>query len=185
MTNARILCTTEHGGVAVVVPSDECISALFDGGYISQVYWGREGLRRHVLDCHKDILSDLMPWFSQGIMPLWLAREWEIQKFVQDKTWRSDRHDREVLAARWIDALIQGGMNEHAAISLIAEKDMPVNATAAEIVDVSEIPSDRFYRDAWRRSHNGGPVWVDPNIARQIEDLQISKMWDAYRSHHP
>lgn len=158
--NKRILCTTQSGGVAVVVPADECVRALETGGYVSQVYWGRVGLRKFVLDTHKDKIAELLPWISRGVMPMWLAREWEIHKFTSDPGWRPDRLDRDAIAARWIDALIEGGCTADEALRLIADKDAPAFSHAVEIVDVSAIPVDRTRRADWRRSTNGGPIYI-------------------------
>lgn len=112
-----------------------------------------------------------------GYLPLPLARAWEITKFVRDPQWRPDRRDREAFAAKWIDGLIHGGLNEREAVQLIGEYSAPPFSTALEIVDVSDIPTDRTHRDAWRRSANGGPIWIDEEIAQQIDE---ARLWTQY-----
>lgn len=106
-----------------------------------------------------------------------LDRAREIEKLVRDPMWRPDRPDREDLAAEWIDGLIQGGYAEREAVTLIAEFSKPAFATALELVDVDEIPTDRRHRDAWRRSSNGGPIWIDDDRAREIDE---ARMWESY-----
>lgn len=102
-----------------------------------------------------------------------LDRDWEIFKFVNEPHWRPDRKDREKIAATWIDALINGGVEGDAALELIALKDAPAYATGIEFWDRSEVPSDRWFRNAWRRSPNGGPIRIDLDKARDIQFARI------------
>jgi hypothetical protein len=37
----------------------------------------------------------------------------------------------------------------------------------------SDIPQDRWFRDAWRRSHNGGPIKINMDAARSIQFRKI------------
>ncbi|WP_339083859.1 hypothetical protein [Hyphomicrobium sp. ghe19] len=63
------------------------------------------------------------------------------------------------------------------AIEFIAERDCRHLGTAIAIVDVDEIPTDRTHRNAWRRSANGGPIWICETAAQAIDE---QRMWDAY-----
>jgi hypothetical protein len=74
-----------------------------------------------------------------------------------------------------------GGLSEHAALWLIAERDCATFGVSTELVDIDEIPSDRTHRDAWRRSHNGGPIWIDEKIAQQIDEKRLWRAYDASR----
>lgn len=114
-----------------------------------------------------------------GFLPLPVARQWEITKLVRDAQWRPDREDREAFAAKWIDSLIRGGLAERDAVQLIGEYAAPAHYTSLEIVDRREIPLDFTHRDAWRRSHNGGPIWIDETLAQQIDE---ARMWSAYQA---
>ena len=38
---------------------------------------------------------------------------------------------------------------------------------------------DRTYRDAWRRSHNGGPIVIDERKAMAIDE---ARAWAAYEA---
>jgi hypothetical protein len=48
--------------------------------------------------------------------------------------------------------------------------------TGCELWDVADVPLDRWFRNAWRRSHNGGPIYVDIGKARR---LQLDKIKSA------
>ncbi len=80
-------------------------------------------------------------------------------------------------AWRYASTMVNGGASRREAIAIIADRDCSNLGTAIEIVDVSELPDDRTYRDAWRRSANGGPVWIDDEIKDQIEE---ERMWRDY-----
>ena len=72
-----------------------------------------------------------------------------------------------------------GGCSRRQAIEIIAERDCGHLGTAIEIVDIDDLPADRTYRMAWRRSQNGGEVWLDENIVQQIDEM---RSWKEYES---
>lgn len=82
-------------------------------------------------------------------------------------------------AERFARAMEFGGVSRRDAIEIIAARDCGHMGTQIEIVDISDIPTDRTYRDAWRRSANGGPIVIDETIAQQIDE---QRMWRAYES---
>jgi hypothetical protein len=98
-------------------------------------------------------------------------------KLTRDPQWRPDRTDRNEFAFKWIAGLIRGGYSEQDAVALIGEYSKPPFATALEIVDIDDIPTDRTYRNAWRRSSNGGPIWIDEDLAQRIDE---ERAWRAY-----
>jgi hypothetical protein len=71
-------------------------------------------------------------------------------------------------AARFARALAFGGLTEREALEVIRDRDCGHLGVAHELIDPDELP-DRWFRDAWRRSHNGGPVSVDITKARPIQ----------------
>jgi hypothetical protein len=158
--------------VAVIHPSPRCVLALMEGGNVGQDTRWRRGLRKY--------LNAIGLRFSFPLMPLWLAKEWEVHKHVRDPLWRSDLKPeaREILARRWVDAMADGGLTETEAITLIGERDRPHGSTSMELIDPSELP-ERYYREAWRRSSNGGPVWVDDNAAQAVDERM---MWGRYEA---
>jgi hypothetical protein len=158
MTRLRVIWTRPDGGVSVLTPQRECIEDLFFGGAIDLRYHGRRGLRRFIWSVYRNDLARVLADVQNDRIPLDVARAWDIWKWVKDPRWRPDRADRVELATRWVDALIRGGLDETAAVRLIAEKDVEPGAHHVEIVDVDEIPTDRTHRNSWRRSDNGGPI---------------------------
>lgn len=175
MSDLRGLCTNRDGSVAVICPADECIFHLMHGGGVSTEFTWRFGLRKWLQD--KVSLWQVALWWARNEVPKELAIEWEIAKFVRDIYWRPDRQDRGRLARRWVEALDKGGLSEREAVALIVEKDAPAWSTAHEVVHNDEIPKDRRYRNAWRRSHNGGPIWIDEQKAIEIDE---ARMWRDY-----
>ena len=175
MTRLRGLCTNRNGSVSIIIPAPQCIDTLRDGGGISTAFMSRTGFRDWLKGSHN--WKTIMGWWWRDEVPLDLAIAWEAEKFVRDTSWRPDRKDREALAQRWINALHLGGLSEREAVALIIEKDAPAWSTAHEIVNVSDLPQDRTYRDAWRRSHNGGPIYIDGGKKIEIEE---AKAWEGY-----
>ena len=80
-------------------------------------------------------------------------------------------------AYRYVRTMFVGGVSRRDAIGIIAARDCGHMGTAIEIVDISEIPTDRTYRNAWRRSQNGGPIWIDDAAAIRIDE---QRLWRAY-----
>lgn len=75
---------------------------------------------------------------------------------------------------RFATALEHGGCTDAEAWSLIRDRDLPSDAGAADLVDLDDLPGDRWFRNAWGRSHNGGPIVVRLDAARQIQRQRIS-----------
>lgn len=82
-------------------------------------------------------------------------------------------------AYRYARMMVTGGCTRREAIEIIAERDCGHLGTAIEIVDIDEIPKDRTHRDAWRRSLNGGPIWIDDEHAQRIDE---ARMWEAFNA---
>jgi len=181
MTNKRVIYTRPDGGVAVLCPAPQCLWVLQEGGgiwFCSAHRWGLQVFMREHLKLPKDLLDEIN---TTGMLPVWVARVWEIHKFVQDSKWRPGCPRREAIATRWIDALIHGGCDEHEAIALIIDKDVPADAKAVAVIDASDLPP-RTHRNAWRRSPNGGPIWIDEQKVLAIDE---ARMWLAYEATHP
>jgi hypothetical protein len=69
-------------------------------------------------------------------------------------------------ARRFVRAMDVGGCTTAEAYDIIRDRDCGHLGTAFELVDA--LP-DRWFRDAWRRGHNGGPIDVDIEAARAIQ----------------
>lgn len=80
-------------------------------------------------------------------------------------------------AHRFVSAMQFGGLTTAEAYGVLRDRFCAHLGTACELWNVDEFPKDRTHRNAWRRGHNGGPIWLDETIARQIDERS---MWDAY-----
>lgn len=80
------------------------------------------------------------------------------------------------VARRYARAVTGGGCTTAEALEIIRDRDC-YNGVAHELWDASDIPGDRWFRDAWRRSHNGGPISIDLEKARPI---QWRNLWTAH-----
>ena len=77
-------------------------------------------------------------------------------------------------ASRWLKALEYGGLSEADAWDAVRWRCVDPSHTAAEVCDFSEVPADRWFRNAWRRSPNGGPVWIDLERAKPVQRWRIA-----------
>jgi hypothetical protein len=77
-------------------------------------------------------------------------------------------HITEDAAWRFIRAMQYGGLSTREAYEVIAEHDCSRFGHLIELQDTDDLP-DRWFRDAWRRSRNGGPPVVDLEKARPIQ----------------
>lgn len=73
------------------------------------------------------------------------------------------------VAARYAMAMQFGGCTTAEALEIIRDRDCAPYGTAIELWDVVDVPADRWFRDAWRRSQNGGPISVDLRLAKSIQ----------------
>jgi hypothetical protein len=60
-----------------------------------------------------------------------------------------------------------GGLTRAEARALYIEKAGDRAASAYQVIDASELPASRWFRNAWRRSRNGGVIYVDLDAARE------------------
>lgn len=75
-------------------------------------------------------------------------------------------------AARFTNALIYGCGTERRAVEILRDRDCAHVGFNIELIDLDELP-DRWFRDAWSRSTNGGPVSIDLKAARRIQWRKI------------
>lgn len=76
-------------------------------------------------------------------------------------------------AARFARAVHFGGCTTAEALELVRDRDCAHLGHAIELWDSSNISTDRWFRNAWRRSHNGGPISIDLNLAKPIQFRRI------------
>lgn len=77
----------------------------------------------------------------------------------------------EAAAHRYAKAVTFGGCTTSEALEIIRDRDCAHLGTAIELWD--EVPVDRWFRDAWRRSHNGGPISINLELAKPIQWQRI------------
>lgn len=87
---------------------------------------------------------------------------------------RAGRSETE--ATRWINALIAGQKTDAEALELVAERAVPKDAAGTEVWDVADLPRSRWYRNAWRRSRNGGPISIDLEAAKALDLFRIPRV---------
>ena len=75
-------------------------------------------------------------------------------------------------ARRFAHAVAFGGCSEAETWEIIRDLDCARHGVLHELIDTSELP-DRWFRDAWRRSSNGGPPSVDLEKAKPIQWKRI------------
>lgn len=158
----RVVYTRQDGGVSVIHPFPSGVDSLVQGGALPTSVWYRPAFRKWAQRTFQITPAVWLAWEQDGA-PLVIMQLWEVSKRVSSPQWRSDlaQDDRVALASRYAAALAYGGLNEREAVELISEVDRQPHAKAVEIVDLAEIPTDRTNRNHWRRSSNGGPIWVD------------------------
>lgn len=80
-------------------------------------------------------------------------------------------------AVRFVRAMQFGGLTTAEAYGVMRDRFCAHLGTGCELWAVEDVPTDRTYRDAWRRSHNGGPIWLDE---RKVVEIDEARAWRAY-----
>lgn len=80
-------------------------------------------------------------------------------------------------ADNFVDAMARGGKSYAEAMAIIRDKDC-YKGTAHEIVNLYDLP-DFWFRGAWMRSHNGGPISIDLSKAKSIHFKRLMWVLDA------
>lgn len=85
----------------------------------------------------------------------------------------------EWVAARFVRAMQFGGLSTAEAYAVMRDRFCAHLGTGHELWHTEDVPTDRTYRNAWRRSHNGGPIIIDERKAMEIDE---TRMWRAYEA---
>lgn len=72
-------------------------------------------------------------------------------------------------ASDFVKAMQYGGLTTAEAYGVMRDRFCSHLGTACELVDTAAISADRWFRDAWRRGHNGGPIEIAMGKARRIQ----------------
>jgi hypothetical protein len=111
--------------------------------------------------------QECLEWLASG--GYWDGRGIDIDEQIERAV--SAGH-REHAARRFVRAMDKGGCTTAEAYDIIRDRDCGHLGTAFELVTPEELP-DRWFRDAWRRGHNGGPIDIDMETARKIQFRRI------------
>lgn len=82
-------------------------------------------------------------------------------------------------AARFVRAMQYGGCSTPEAYGIMRDRFCAHLGTGHELWDVEDVPTERVYRNAWRRSHNGGPIYIDKVTVLEIDERRA---WQAYEA---
>lgn len=101
--------------------------------------------------------------------------------------WLGQQIERQIMAGhnadvsrRHVVAMMFGGLTSAEALGLIRDRDCAHRGTGIELWDYSQVWSDRWFRDAWRRAEDGGPIWIDLPTARDIQRKRIKGAVDQW-----
>jgi hypothetical protein len=72
-------------------------------------------------------------------------------------------------ASRFVRAMQYGGLTSAEAYGVMRDRFCAHLGTGCELWDLADVPTDRWFRDAWRRSANGGPIDIHMPKARRIQ----------------
>jgi hypothetical protein len=107
-------------------------------------------------------------WLANGGFWAWRPQE-SLEALVESGV-AQGRHEWAV--RRFIRAMNDGGCTTAEAFAIIRDRDCGHLGTGFEVWDIADLP-DRWFRDAWVRSHNGGPINTDLGLARRIQFKRI------------
>ena len=71
-----------------------------------------------------------------------------------------------------------GGCTDAEAYELMRDRFCAQHGSGIELWDVGDVPKDRWFRDAWVRSHNGGPIDISLTKAMGIQFRRIKMAVD-------
>src|SRR5262245_1166074 len=74
---------------------------------------------------------------------------------------------------RYVYAMQFGGCTTSEVWEIIRDRDCAYLGTQLELWDLEDIPTDRWFRNAWYRSPNGGPIGVSLKLAKPIQFKHI------------
>lgn len=75
----------------------------------------------------------------------------------------------ERIARTFVHAMQFGGHTHAEAYGIMRDRFCTHLGTGCELWNKEDLQLDRWFRDAWKRSQNGGPIYIDMRIARKIQ----------------
>ena len=168
----RIVYTRPDGGVAVCAPSLTALRYMTGGGGRWDPppgkMWHRWDDRSYLIDVPNHLRE------QHFIAPTWFLNA-QIDAQAKDGV-------GEHAARRFVHAMQFGGCTAAEAYEVMRDRCCAHLGTGIELWDVGDVPQDRWFRDAWVRSHNGGPINIDLPKAKAIQFRKIRHMVEVENS---
>lgn len=101
------------------------------------------------------------------------APHWFIPEQIRRHTAAGHQPDA---VCRFLGALQYGGLLPEEAFEVIRDWSCAHLGTAIETWNLDELPKDRWFRNAWKRSANGGPITIDVRKARPVQWRHIRRI---------
>jgi hypothetical protein len=98
--------------------------------------------------------------------------------FIDRQIARQSEECGERHAVRFVRAMQFGGCTDAEAYELMRDRFCAHHGSGIELWAVGEVPEDRWFRDAWVRSHNGGPIDISLPKAKGIQFQRITDAVD-------
>jgi hypothetical protein len=160
----RIVYTRPDGGVSVCAPSHTALRFMTGGGGRWDPppgkMWHRWDDRSYLIDVPNHLRG------QHFIAPTWFLNA-QIDAQAKDGA-------GEHAARRFVHAMQFGGCTDAEAYELMRDRFCAHMGSGIELWDVGDVPTDRWFRDAWVRSHNGGPINISLPKARGIQFRRIT-----------
>lgn len=101
--------------------------------------------------------------------------------FLDRQIAEQSKHGVGERAARgFVMAMQFGECTDAEAYGIVRDRFCVHLGTGCELWDKNDIP-DRWFRDAWRRSPNGGPIRIDMKIARKIQMMRVCSIAESHK----
>jgi hypothetical protein len=84
-------------------------------------------------------------------------------------------------ARRFVEAMHRGGCSVDDACEMMRDRFAAHLGMGHEVWSTVDVPTDRTYRAAWRRSQNGGPIWLDEPKVVEIDEARALAAYKALR----
>lgn len=130
----RIVATRPDGGVNIVAPSERCLLVCTGAGAAAADPWRQTAAWRR-----RQVANFQRPGIDR-------------------RTNRPIPGLTKAIAERWVEAFTFGGLTLPEFFGLLGDKDAGRGASAIQLTTLFDLPADRWFRDAWRRSRDGGPI---------------------------
>lgn len=154
-TGRRYVLTKADGGVTVVCPSPR-FKAVVTGAGVN-AWLAARGYEPE-------------PWRDE----LWWWRR-QVKGMVKGGI-------EEQPAWRIVYGISRGGFSDRLFFAALADYACKPQGTGIELWDAADVPGDRWFRDAWRRAAEGGPIRIDLQAARGVQEAAIARAVDDWNT---